>query len=177
MHETFRFRPVDPERDGALLHAWVTRPGARFWGMQEVELADVVREHRAIAASAHHAAFLGLQCDVPAFLCERYDPAHHEVAGHFDVRPGDVGMHFLVGAAEHPVPGFTTAVIRAVMTFLFDDPATRRVVVEPDVRNHKVHRLNALVGFEVARTVALSDKEAALSFCTRERFTETVETR
>lgn len=166
----FDFRPVDPDRDAVLLHDWFTRPYAHFWGMQDASVADVAAEYRRIDASPHHDALLGLLDETPVFLCERYDPAHHELAAHYDVRAGDVGMHFLVAPAEVPVPGFTTSVIRAVMGMLFADPAVARVVVEPDVRNAKVHRLNGLVGFEVERTVPLSDKEAALSFCTRERF-------
>jgi hypothetical protein len=166
----FAFRPVQPEIDAALLHDWFTRPYASFWGMQNASVEDVVREHRSIDASPHHEAYLGVTDDGPVFLCERYDPGRHELAAHYDVLPGDVGMHFLVGPTTDPVPGFTTAVIRAVMGFLFADPAVSRVVVEPDVRNHKVHRLNDLVGFEVDRTVHLSDKDASLSFCTRERF-------
>jgi len=57
-----------------------------------------------------------------------------------------------------------------VMAECFADPAVRRVVVEPDVRNDKIAALNAAVGFEVVRTIELADKRAALSFCTREAF-------
>lgn len=166
----FDFRPVDPGQDAVLLHDWFTRPYAQFWGMQQATVEDVAAEFHRIAGSPHHDAVLGLLDETPVFLCERYDPAHHELAAHYDVQPGDIGMHFLVAPADVPVPGFTTSVIRAVMDQLFADPAVSRVVVEPDVRNTKVHRLNGLVGFEVAGTVRLSDKEAALSFCTRERF-------
>ena len=56
------------------------------------------------------------------------------------------------------------------MELLFADRATRRVVVEPDVRNDAVHALNAAVGFEPAGTVELPGKQALLSFCTREQF-------
>ncbi len=70
--------------------------------------------------------------------------------------------------------GFTRAVITAVMTHLFEDPATRRVVVEPDVRNTAVHRLNEAVGFVAEREIRKPEKRALLSFCTRERFTAAV---
>ncbi|GAB3980984.1 desferrioxamine E synthetase DesD [Actinoallomurus acanthiterrae] len=59
------------------------------------------------------------------------------------------------------------------MELLFADPGTRRVVVEPDVRNTAVHALNAAVGFEVAGTVSLPGKQALLSVCTRERYEAT----
>ncbi|MET8943966.1 GNAT family N-acetyltransferase [Streptomyces sp. NPDC004542] len=169
---TFTFRPLDPPRDSALLHRWVTHPKAAFWMMQDAKPADVERAYLEIAADEHHDALLGLDEDgVPAFLMERYDPAHRELVGLYEPRPGDVGMHFLTPATDTPVHGFTRAVITAVLAHLFEDPATARVVVEPDVRNKAVHALNEAVGFVPAREIDKPEKKALLSFCTREQFT------
>ena len=155
-------RRVDPAADAELLHRWVTDPKARFWGMLDADVGRVEREYRELDA------FIG-SCDgEPAFLLERYDPAEEPVGATYPVQEGDVGMHFLVAPTDRPVHGFTRRVIEAVMAFLFADPATRRVVVEPDVRNHAVHALNDAVGFQVAGEVELPDKCALLSFCTRE---------
>lgn len=165
--------PLDVERDCDLLHRWVTQPRAVFWMMQDADVARVREEYAAIAASLHHDAFLGLAGGEPAFLVERYDPLHSALADLYDARPGDVGMHFLTAPPDRPVHGFTRAVITAVMTWLFDDPAVERVVVEPDVRNTAVHALNAVVGFEVVGPIALPDKEALLSVCTRAQFLAT----
>lgn len=166
----FTVRPLDPFADAELLHGWVTHPKAAFWLMQDASLPDVEREYMAIAAAEHHDAFIGLYEGEPAFLMERYDPAHVELVGLYDAQPGDVGMHFLVAPADKPVHGFTRAVITAVMETLFADPATRRVIVEPDVRNAAVHRLNEAVGFEIVEKIAKPEKDAYLSVCTRERF-------
>ncbi|MGS2616802.1 GNAT family N-acetyltransferase [Micromonospora sp. LZ34] len=163
-------RTLDPEADAALLHGWVTHPKAAFWMMQDADVAAVAAEYRRIAAHPHHDAHLGLWRGRPAFLAERYDPAHVELAGRYDHRPGDVGMHFLCAPTDTPAHGFTLAVITTVMEWLFADPATRRVVVEPDVRNTAVHALNAAVGFAVVGEVTLPAKTALLSVCTRERF-------
>ncbi|GAA2478681.1 GNAT family N-acetyltransferase [Streptomyces gobitricini] len=167
---TFTFRPLDPLTDGELVHGWVTHPKAGFWMMQNHTVADVEREYMAIAANEHHHAFIGLHDGEPAFLMERYDPSEVELVGLYEARPGDVGMHFLVAPTDAPVHGFTRAVITAVMAELFRDPATERVVVEPDVRNKAVHALNEAVGFEIAEKIAKPEKDAYLSFCTRERF-------
>lgn len=166
----FRFRPVDPPADAELLHSWVTHPKARFWLMSDASRYDVERAYADMAAAPYEAAFLGLYDGRPVCLMERYDPARVELAGLYPARAGDVGMHFLVAPADTPVHGFSLAVITAVMAELFADPATRRVVVEPDVRNTAVHRLNAAVGFEVAGRIAKPEKDALLSICTRERF-------
>ncbi|SEC41491.1 MULTISPECIES: GNAT family N-acetyltransferase [unclassified Streptomyces] len=169
----FALRPVDPAADAALLHGWVTHPKAVFWLMQDCDLAAVEKESARIAADPFHDAFLGLHNGTPAFLMERYDPAHRELVGIHTAEPGDVGMHFLTAPTTAPVHGFTRAVLTTVMEMLFADPATRRVVVEPDTRNTAVHALNEAVGFEVLRTVSLPAKDARLSTCTRDQFLAT----
>ncbi|CAL9469844.1 GNAT family N-acetyltransferase [Streptomyces griseomycini] len=168
---TFTVRPLDPLTDAELLHRWVTDPKAAFWMMQDAKLQDVEREYMRIAADEHHHACLGLHDGEPAFLMEWYDPAHRELVGLYEPEPGDVGMHFLVAPTDTPLHGFTRSVITAVMAHLFDDPATRRVVVEPDVSNKAVHALNEAVGFVPAREIDKPEKRALLSFCTREQFT------
>ena len=168
---TFTFRPLDPLTDAELLHSWVTHPKAAFWMMQDAKLEDVERAYMEIAADEHHHALLGLGRDgEPAFLTEYYDPAHRELVGLYEPQPGDIGMHFLTPATDTPVHGFTRSVITAVMARLFEDPAVRRVVVEPDVSNTAVHALNEAVGFVPEREIQKPEKRALLSFCTRERF-------
>ncbi|WP_250400591.1 GNAT family N-acetyltransferase [Streptomyces cellostaticus] len=171
---TFTLRPPDPSGDAGLLHRWVTHPKAAFWMMQDASPRDVERAYREIAADEHHHALLGLRDAEPVFLMEKYDPAHRELVGLYEPRPGDVGMHFLVAPTDTPVHGFTRAVITAVMAHLFADPATRRVVVEPDVGNKAVHALNEAVGFVPEREIQKPEKRALLSFCTRERFLRAV---
>ncbi|MFF1338623.1 GNAT family N-acetyltransferase [Streptomyces sp. NPDC058290] len=167
---TFSVRPLDPFADAELLHGWITHPKASFWMMQDASLPDVEREYMRIAAHEHHQAFIGLHEGRPAFLMETYDPSELELVGLYDARPGDVGMHFLVAPSDTPLHGFTRAVITTVMAAVFADPATERVVVEPDVANTAVHALNEAVGFVPERQVTKPEKEALLSFCTRAQF-------
>ncbi|MFF4853134.1 GNAT family N-acetyltransferase [Streptomyces sp. NPDC001194] len=167
---SFAVRPLDPFADAELLHGWVTHPKASFWMMQDASLPDVEREYMRIAAHEHHQAFIGLHEGRPAFLMETYDPSELELVGLYDARPGDVGMHFLVAPSDTPLHGFTRAVITTVMAAVFADPATERVVVEPDVANTAVHALNEAVGFVPERQVTKPEKEALLSFCTRAQF-------
>ncbi|WP_416418530.1 GNAT family N-acetyltransferase [Paenarthrobacter aromaticivorans] len=179
---SFIFRPVDPITDAPILHSWVTQEYALFWGMVSATEQDVVEEYSRIAQSGHHQAFLGIDDGVPAFLMERYHPGSSPLADVYEVQAGDVGMHLLVSPPSgNPQPGFTTAVMQSVMTELFDDPATQRVVVEPDARNHKIHVLNQKVGFRPHGVVTLpavdpseDHKQGLLSFCTREDFFATL---
>jgi RimJ/RimL family protein N-acetyltransferase len=163
-------RPVSPADDAELLHQWVTHPRSRFWDMQSASVDDVRRAYTSIDLSPHHNAWLGRLDGPPQFLCETYDPAHSELADAYDVRDGDLGMHFLVAPTDTPVHGFTRRVMDTVMRHCFADPDVHRVVVEPDARNHRVHVLNAAVGFAIAREVRLSDKTALLGLCTRDRY-------
>ncbi|MEV6596293.1 GNAT family N-acetyltransferase [Actinoplanes sp. NPDC051346] len=167
-------RDLDPDADAALLHRWLTHPKARYWMMLDAGVEQVRDEYRRIAAHPHHDAFLGLHDGEPAFLVERYDPRHVELAGLFDAEDGDVGMHFLCAPTDRPVHGFTLGVITAVMAWLFEDPATTRVVVEPDIGNTAVHRLNRAVGFQVLGPIDKPEKTALLSVCTRRQFTTAI---
>jgi RimJ/RimL family protein N-acetyltransferase len=166
----FTLRRVDPDTDAALLHGWVTHPRSAFWLMQDADVTRVAQEYRRIAAHPHHDAYLGSWRGRPAFLAERYDPAHVDLVGRYDAAEGDVGMHFLCAPPDSPVHGFTRAVITTVLAWLFADPGTRRVVVEPDVRNTAVHALNAAVGFSVLGPIRKPEKDALLSVCTRDQF-------
>lgn len=167
---TFTFRPVGPAADAPLLHSWVTRDYARFWGMQAATLAEVAAEYAQIQASGHHTALLGFEHGTPVFLMEHYDPAQSPLNGLYDAKQGDIGMHLLVAPPLRPRPGFTTAVMSAVLDRLFADPAVARVVVEPDAANHKIHALNARLGFRKHALVRLPDKDARLGLCTRRNF-------
>lgn len=163
----FGLRPVDPPTDSPLLHEWVTHPKAKYWMMQEASVADVLAEHEAIEVNPAHFAYMGLYHYRARFLVEVYDPAASELAGVYDPVPGDIGMHVLTAPTGQPIPGFTKGVMDTVMHLLFDGFGAQRVVVEPDVGNKAIHRLNAFVGFKPERTVNLSGKQALLSFCTR----------
>lgn len=168
---SFTFRCFDPDADATLLHSWVTRSYASFWGMQSATVRDVAEEYAKIQSTGHHHALLGLDGGVPAFLMEEYLPPLSPLAGVYATQSGDIGMHLLVGPPEGQVrTGFTTRVMEAVLDRLFADPGVERVVVEPDARNHKIHVLNARLGFQPAGEVVLPDKTALLSFCTREAF-------
>lgn len=164
--------PLELPRDLATVHAWVTHPRSVFWGMQGASVEDVHADYARIADDPHHEALLGRADGSPVFLMERYNPAVGPLADLPDLTPRDVGMHLLVAPTDVPVPGFTAAVMRRVMEECFADPAVMRVVVEPDIRNEKIARLNAAVGFRVVRAVELPDKTAAFSVCTRADFAD-----
>lgn len=164
-HGRFRLRRLCLPEDLPVLHDWVSRPYAAYWGLVGRTPDEVEKAYREIMQNAE--VFLGLRDGEPVFLVECYDPRQDVVGRHYEAQPGDRGMHVLVAPAERPEPGFTWAVFRVVMEFLFSDPTVVRIVVEPDIRNAKIHALNRQAGFRYQRMIALPHKTAHLAFCTR----------
>lgn len=161
----FTLIPVDPAAHAEMLHDWVTRPHTRFWGMGD-HTAEQVREVYAFLDSldTHH-AYLMLLDDEPVGIFQTYEPGHDPVGERYAVQEGDVGVHLLFarrGLAERLTPALTR--------YAFADPAHRRVVVEPDVRNAAALLRMRKLGFELADEIDMPDKRAQLAFLTRERF-------
>lgn len=156
--------------DIPVVHDWVTREYARYWGMRDRSVAEVEAAYRDIVKTPRSRVFLGLRDGLPAFLLECYSPLEDAVRECYEARLGDRGMHILMGPAEAPLTGFTWQVFTCVMDFLFSDETAERIVVEPDVRNEKIHRLNRRAGFQYADIVRLPTKTAHLAFCTRDQY-------
>lgn len=169
---TLALRPFDLTGDVTTLHSWVTQPYARYWGLLNASVEDVHAEYHRIERSGHHRAFLGEHDGRPAFLMERYEPAYDPVGGVYDPAPGDIGMHVLVAPPIERIRGFTGAVFETIMDSLFSDPLIDRIVVEPDVRNTRIQALNERMGFRKHSIVDLPDKQAWLSFCTRDQYAD-----
>lgn len=167
---TFGLRLLDPRYDSGVLHRWVTQPHARFWGMQSHSQKAVADFYRDLLEQHPRGAYLGLYRDRPAFLLERYQALHDPVGACYPARQDDFGMHILVAPPQQALSGFTWAIFQTIVEFMFSDPQVARIVVEPDVRNEKIHRLNKRAGFAYQHQIALPNKTAWLAFCTREQY-------
>jgi siderophore synthetase component/RimJ/RimL family protein N-acetyltransferase len=161
------FRPVDPDADSRIITDWLTHPASHFWDMQETTPEKTRAYLTDIAADDAQNAWLIHDADEPIGYAETYDPARVLLSEVFDARPGDVGMHLLVAPPPEDRSrrrsGLTGRVMRAVLDHCARELGARRVVVEPDVRNHAIAAKNREVGFRVLRHVDLPGKVAALS--------------
>ncbi len=166
----FSLYPMRIPEDVALVHDWVSRSYARYWGMQDKSREEVADAYREILRPPGSQVFIGVLDGHPVFLMEWYRPAEDPIGKYYDVRPGDHGMHVLVAPTERPIPQFTWHVFTVILDFMFNDPSVERIVVEPDVRNEKIHRLNRRAGFEYQRILQLPKKTAYLAFCTRSQY-------
>jgi len=163
-------RPVDPDADAELLHGWVTEERARFWGMLGKDRDEVRDIYAYIDEQPHLAAYLVSVSGVPVALFQTYDPAVDEIGQFYDREPGDVGVHLLM--ADHPArAGRTQDIVGFLMEWLFDEPATLRVVLEPDTRNAKSLRLFGLAGAIAGPEVQMPHKVAQFAFLDRQSLT------
>lgn len=169
------FRPLDLEKDAPMLLEWVTSPHAQYWGMLESNLEQVKTVYQQLLDAADYKIYVGEVCQEPTFLMESYNPKEDAIGGHYEVQEGDRGMHVLIKAPKQQViPGFTWHVFTSIMDFLFQDEAHKRIVVEPDVNNDKIHVLNKRAGFVYQKEVMLPSKKAFLAFCSQEQYTQAI---
>ncbi|QGN48393.1 GNAT family N-acetyltransferase [Micromonospora sp. WMMC415] len=160
-------RPVEPDRDADLIHGWVSQERARFWGMRDAGRDRVAEIYRYVDSLPTHHAWLAHRDGRPAALFQTYEPAADPVGEVYDVRPGDHGVHLLIGPPAHPEPGFTGHLLGVLVAFVFADPAHRRIVAEPDARNDRAVARLRRSGFVAGPLVDLPDKRARLMFLDR----------
>ncbi|WP_436738343.1 GNAT family N-acetyltransferase [Streptomyces sp. BBFR102] len=164
-----RLVPVDPDADLDLLYAWVTEERARFWGMNGLTREQVHETYTFLDGLTTHHAFLAVLGGRPAALFQTYEPEADPLGACYDVRPGDYGVHLLIGPAHgsRPVSGFSSGLIGALLSYVLTDPARRRIVVEPDARNAKAVERVRRVGFVLGPEIDKPEKRARLAFLER----------
>lgn len=165
-------RPFHVDTDSPMLHTWVTQPYAKYWGMLDKSLEEVRAEYQEIEENSNHYTYIGMLNNIPVFLMERYKASTDIIAKHYEAQESDYGMHILVAPIEKRIPQFTWHVFSTTIDYFFSLPQVARVVVEPDVNNEKIHKLNKKAGFVYQKEIDLSYKKAALAFCTEEMYKE-----
>ncbi|MGW4492668.1 GNAT family N-acetyltransferase [Streptomyces sp. NPDC004376] len=177
---TVRIRPLDPDADAEVIHAWVSEERAAFWGMNGLTRAQVTEIYAHMAGLDTHHAHLVTKDGAPVALLQTYEPAADRVSEVYEVRPGDIGVHLLLAPAgpDGHRPGWTSALLTAIATYVLVVLDRERVVVDPDVRNTKAIARFARQGFTTGPEVVLPEidlpdvylpeKRAQLAFLTRE---------
>lgn len=159
----FALRPVDPQRDVELVHAWMNDPDvAAFWelAVPADRIARYLCEH---VGSVHSTPYIGKLDGAAMSYWELYRADLDPLARHYHARRGDAGVHLLLGPVGSRGRGIGTRLLQVVAGWqLAADPAATRVVAEPDVRNARSVRAFQRAGFRHAADVDLPDKRAAL---------------
>lgn len=167
---------LDPEADADLLHGWFTQPRARFWGMGGCTRDEVRDTYAFVDSLETHNAYLVRWDGEPVVLLQAYHPEHDPVATAYEVRPGDLGLHFFLGSrgptARRGADPWTV-LGPAMRGFLFAGPGTRRLVGEPDADNEKALRRMVSIGFTAGERVSFESpqgpKVARMAYLERER--------
>ncbi|MFJ2891850.1 GNAT family N-acetyltransferase [Streptomyces sp. NPDC087305] len=177
---TVHVLPLDPEADAGTIHRWVTEERAAFWGMNGLTQSQVTEIYAHMATLDTHHAHLVLRDTEPVALLQTYDPAADRVGDCYDVSPGDIGIHLLLAPAgpDGGRPGWSSALLGALASYVLLGLDRRRVVVDPDVRNEKAIARFLRQGFVPGPRVVLPEvdipdvflpeKHAQLAFLPRE---------
>jgi RimJ/RimL family protein N-acetyltransferase len=165
---SFALHPIHPESDIHHIHQWVNQDYAVYWGMNGFSIEEVKTAYQNILN--HSQVYIGYFNSEIAFLLECYNPADDLISRHYEVENGDKGMHILVAPPKNRIPNFTWNIFTVIMDFIFSHDEVKRIVVEPDLRNEKIHLLNKKAGFEYRKIIELPHKTAHLAFCTRSQY-------
>lgn len=167
---TIELRALDLETDIELVHEWVNKEYAFFWGLQKTSVKEVYIEYEKLISPSHYDVFMGFYNGKPAFLLEKYAPEKDLISNYYSRRSGDCGIHVLVAPADQPTANFTWYVFDAISSFIFSDPSVHRILVEPDIQNKKMFAICERIGFVLDRIVSLPHKTAQLAFYEKKDF-------
>jgi len=180
---TVRVLPLDPRADLDVLHGWVTEERAAYWGMTGFTRQQVLETYLHLDSLDTHHAFLTVKDGVPAALFQTYEPEADRVSECYEVRPGDIGVHLLIGPpapGAGALPGWSSALLGPVLAYALTILDRQRAVVEPDAGNTRAIARLTRQGFVPAGEillpgidlpeVQLPEKRALLAFLTREAF-------
>lgn len=149
--------------EAAVLTDWMSRPHVReFWDQAwPAERWD--EQLAAYAVGDWCRAYLVRQDGGPLAYLEVYRAARDVVARHYPADPHDLGLHIAIGDPSDVDRGFGRRLLRAAAEALLDaDPASPRVVAEPDVRNVMAVRAFTAAGYPLLSECDLGHKRAAL---------------
>ena len=180
---TVRVLPVDPHADLDVVHGWVADEHAAYWGMTGFTRRQVLETFLHLDSLDTHHAFLAVKDGVPAALFQTYEPAADRVGTCYEVAPGDIGVHLLIGppaTADGARTGWSASLLTVFLGYALTGLDRRRAVVEPDVRNTRAVERLRRQGFEPAGDIVLPEidlpevhlpeKHARLAFLTRASF-------
>lgn len=177
---TVRVLRLDPHADAATVHAWVREERAAFWGMNGLTQGQVAEIYAHLDTLDTHHAYLLEKDGEPAGLLQTYEPQEDRVSECYPVEPGDIGIHLLLAppVPHGTLPGWSSALLSAVTSYVLLVLDKQRVVVDPDVRNEKAIARFLKQGFVAGAAVVLPEidlpdvylpeKHAQLAFLARE---------
>ncbi|WNB94014.1 GNAT family N-acetyltransferase [Bacillus sp. NEB1478] len=170
MEKTISFVKVDLERDAAMLHKWQQQPYVIPYWKLDIPFASYKKHLENFLEDKHQTLYLGLINGVPMSYWESYWVIGDVVEKCYGPETYDQGIHLLVGADAYLGKGYALPLLRAMVHFQFLSKETKKVIAEPDIRNHKMIHVFEKCGFEKVKPIELPDKTGMLMYCHRETF-------
>lgn len=159
------FRPLRPGEDAPMIHAWVTQPRGRFWGMADKSVEEIRDIYDFVDSLEAHWAWIVEEAGRAVALLQTYEPEHDPIADVYAVQPGDLGAHIFIAPGEDAL-----GVGARTFAWLFADPHVQRLVGEPDASNRAILDRLQQTGFELGEAVQIGDKSARMVYLSRQRF-------
>lgn len=160
----WQIRPVEP--DGADLErvvGWMARPHIEDYWQQAWSTDRWAKEIAMQRAGDHSLPCLVLQSGTPVAYLEVYRVHRDRISALYPADEHDLGVHVAIGEYSSTGRGLGRSLLRAIADgLLAADPACRRVVAEPDVRNIASLRAFVAAGFQHCGELTLPEKTAAL---------------
>ncbi len=161
---TFRALTHD---DLPMLREWIARPHVAEWWGEQATLAELA-EHYApvIAGTSHQKCYIAFADDTPIGFIQSYVPAaDHSDGWWLDVNdPGVRGIDQFLADSHRLGQGLGTAMIRAFVAMLFEDPTVTRIQLDPSPDNARAIRAYEKAGFHAIREIDTPDGRALLMY-------------
>jgi RimJ/RimL family protein N-acetyltransferase len=141
-----------------MLHEWLQRPHVAEWWRPTPSFEEVGLLQGYIALHGDRA--IGF---IQSYVVKDCGDGWWED----ETDPGARGIDQFLAHGEDLGRGLGTAMIRAFVARLFDDPSVTDVQTDPEPRNARAIRCYEKAGFRVVREVNTPDGPALLMICTR----------
>jgi len=155
--------------DMPTLHEWLLRPHAAEWWMPTPSLGEVVDDFTPLTrAGGRDQGYIAFDGDHAIGFIQSYVVKDCGDGWWEDeTDPGARGIDQFLANADQLGRGLGTAMVKAFVARLFEDPAVTQVQTDPNPRNARAIRCYEKAGFRAVREVDTPDGRALLMICTR----------
>ncbi|MDR6888327.1 MULTISPECIES: GNAT family N-acetyltransferase [Variovorax] len=161
--EALSFRPL-AEHDFAMLHEWVRRPHVAEWWNEPSTLEEIKDDYLpTLDGRSSTRAFIATLDDEPIGFIQVY-VVQGSGGGWWEdeTDAGARGIDQFLADADRLNQGLGTAMIKAFVERLFQDPGVSKVQTDPSPANARAIRCYRKVGFEDVGEVMTPDGPALL---------------
>jgi RimJ/RimL family protein N-acetyltransferase len=157
--------------DMPMLHEWLQRPHVAEWWTRPPSLDDVVDDFTPLTrAGGRDQGYIALEGSREIGYIQSYVAKDAGDGWWEDEQdPGARGIDQFLADGDDLGRGLGTAMVRAFVARLFEDPAVTYIQTDPDPRNARAVRCYEKAGFHAVQEVDTPDGRALLMICNRLR--------